>query len=190
MRIGWACVMLIACGNQSQPATPSPETSASATAPATATAPPSGTASVAETPSATASATATSPPPAAMKTLAEILANAKSITLTYKPKIDQPDLKQVDIKAAASIKGILDAVGADQRPEGSGPGYMSTFDFKFFDKDGNPLATFSLFASPTMSDSNKKYARINVADGTFGGVTVAKYDDLQKKLKALGVTLP
>ena len=191
MRIGWACVMLIACGNsQSQPTTPPPSETATATASATATAPPSATASVAETPSATASATATAPPPAPMKTLAEILANAKSITLTYKPKMDQPDVKQLDIKSAASIKGILDAVGADQHPEGPGPGYMSTFDFKFFDKDGNPLATFSLFASPTMSDSNKKYARINIADGTFGGVTVAKYEDLQKKLKALGVALP
>ena len=26
-----------------------------------------------------------------------------------------------------------------------------------------------------MSDSNKKYGRINVADGTYGGITVAKY---------------
>jgi hypothetical protein len=69
-------------------------------------------------------------------------------------------------------------------------GYMTTFDLKFVDKDGNPLATVSLFSSATMSDSNKKYGRINVADGTYGGITVAKYADLQQKLAALGVTLP
>jgi hypothetical protein len=41
-----------------------------------------------------------------------------------------------------------------------------------------------------MSDSNRKYGRINVADGTYGGITIAKYEDLQKKLKSLGVELP
>ena len=192
MRIGWACVVLIACGNQSQPATPEAARATatpSATAPATPGASASASATATEAASASASATET-PPPAPLKTLAETLATAKSITLTWRPNLDAPDVKQMDINSAASIKAILDAVGPDQRPSGSGPGYMPTFDFKFFDKDGNPLATFSLFSSPTMSDSNKKYARINVADGTYGGVTVAKYEDLQKKLKALGVTLP
>ncbi len=67
---------------------------------------------------------------------------------------------------------------------------MSTFTFRFEDGSGNPLATVILYASATMSDTNKKYGRIDVADGTHGGIAVTKYDDLQKKLKTLGVTLP
>jgi hypothetical protein len=189
MRIGWAlgCI-LVACGNGSQSGT-------TATTP-TASAPPTQTvatasASASTTPSATATETASAtPPPAPMPTLQEILANAKEIKLIWRPKLDTNETKNLEIKTAATIKGLLDVIGPDQRPEGNGPGYMSTFDFKFVDKDGNPLATVSLFASPTMSDSNKKYGRINTADGKFGGIVVAKYADLQKKLKALGVDLP
>jgi hypothetical protein len=67
---------------------------------------------------------------------------------------------------------------------------MSTYSFRFEDAKGNPIATISLYASPTMSDSNKKYARIDTAEGKYAGVVIAKYEDLQKKLKSLNVTLP
>ncbi len=186
MRIA-ACVMfLIACGNQAAPeaTTPTATAQASATAPATASAAPSVTASAA--PSATASAT----PPAPSKTVGEVLATAKTIKLTWRPKLDSTDAKLVDVTTAATIKAIVDAIGGDQSPQGNGPGYMATFELKFVDQGGNPLATISLYSSATMSDSNKKYGRINVADGTYGGITVAKYADLQKKLKSLGVELP
>lgn len=188
MRIA-ACVMfLIACGNQSAPeaTTPTATATATATAPATASAAPSATAE----PSATPSATASAPPPAPSKTVGEVLATAKTIKLAWRPKLDSTDSKTVDITTAASIKAIIDAIGGDQSPQGSGPGYMATFELKFVDQGGNPLATISLYSSATMSDSNKKYGRINVADGTYGGITVAKYADLQKKLKSLGVELP
>jgi hypothetical protein len=187
MRIGWVlgCMVLWGCGNgtQSQPTTPTPSVTQSA-APVVSAAP--SASAVATAPS----ATATTPPPTPMKTLAEVLANAKTIKLSWRPKLDSNETQSIEIKTPATIKAILDTIGPDQRPEGGGPGYMSTFDLRFEDQGGNPLATLSLFASPTMSDSNKKYGRINVADGTYGGITVAKYGDLQTKLKALGVTLP
>ena len=191
MRFGWVFVVVAACGNSSTPATtPSGTGTGTGTATATATVTASASAAPAETATASAAPTATTPPPAPMKTLAETLATRQVHHPHVAPQDRHERDQQIDIKTAATIKAIINLVGADQRPGGSGPGYMSTFDFKFFDKDGNPLATISLFASATMSDSNKKYGRINVADETYGGIVVAKYDDLQKKLKALGVELP
>jgi len=184
--IAWLAVSL-ACGNQStqEPTPTAPTTSATATS-----APTASTASIpSATPSAEPSATATAPP-APMKKLSEILATAKSIKLTWRPKLDSNDAKLLDITTAQSLKQIIDAIGADQSPEGPGPSYMATIEMRFLDQGGNPLATISLYASATMSDANKKYGRINVADGTYGGITVAKYEELQKKLKALGVELP
>ena len=127
--------------------------------------------------------------PTFTKSLKELLADAKTIKLTWREKLDTNEAKTVTIQAQ-SVKGIIDAIGADQTPGGSAPAYMSTYSFRFEDAKGNPIATISLYSSPTMSDSNKKYGRIDTADGKYGGIVVAKYEDLQKKLKALGVTLP
>jgi hypothetical protein len=180
-------ILVVACGNQQTTAAAPTASATESAVPVASTAPPTVTASASVTPSATASAT---PPPAPMKTIGETLANAKTLHVAWRPKLDSNDTKNVEIKTAGAIKQIVDAIGGDQRPLGAGPGYMTTFDLKFVDKDGNPLATVSLFSSATMSDSNKKYGRINVADGTYGGITVAKYADLQQKLAAVGVTLP
>jgi hypothetical protein len=178
---------MVSCGNQAQQSATAP----TASAPPAESAAPVASASVAPPSSATASASATpTPPPVPTKSLQEILANAKTIKLTFRPKLDSNESKSLDITSPATIKAIVDAIGGAQHPEGGGPGYMPTFDLRFVDKDGNPLATVSLFASETMSDSNKKYGRINVSDGTYGGIVVANYADLQKKLKSLGVELP
>jgi len=187
MRIGWGLlVVVLACGNQQSVASPTP----SATPPPTASASPEPSATPSAAPSETASAAPTAPPAPPMKTVQETLASAKSIKVTWRPKLDSNESKGLDVKTPATIKQIVDAIGGEQRPEGPGPGYMSTLELKFIDQGGNPLATVSLFASETMSDSNKKYGRINVADGTYGGITVAKYADLQRALKGLGVALP
>ena len=181
--------VLVACGNQEQPPTQPPPAASSAPAPS---ATPVASASAAPVASATPEPTASATPPAPTitKTLKELVTDAKSIKLTWREKMDSNEAKVVTIHTAATIHGILDAIGADQVPSGSTPAYMSTFSFRFEDAKGNPLATVSLYASTTMSDSNKKYGRIDVADGTYAGITVAKYDELRKKLKSIGVTLP
>jgi hypothetical protein len=184
-------VAAIACGNPEEPKTAQPPV-ASTSPPAATSAAPVASESAAPvasaTPSATASATAPAPP-AFTKTLKELLADAKVIKLTWREKLDSNEAKTLTINAQ-SLKGILDAIGADQTPGGGAPAYMSTYSFRFEDAKGNPIATISLYASTSMSDSNKKYGRIDTADGKYGGVVVAKYDELQKKLKALGVPLP
>jgi hypothetical protein len=182
---------VVACGNnQEQPKTATPAASETATASATASAEP--VASTAPIASATASAAPTEtapPPPTFTKPLKDLLADAKTIKLTWREKLDSPDAK-VQTIAAASIKGIVDAFGADQVPSGGGPAYMATYSFRFEDAKGNPIATISLYASATMSDSNKKYGRIDTADGKYAGITVASYETLQKKLKTLTIPLP
>jgi hypothetical protein len=190
-RVVVSFIALLACGNQEQPKTAEPPT-ASATPPAATSAAPVASASASAAPVASAAPTATEtapPPPAFTKSLKEILGDAKSIKLTWREKLDSNEAKVVTI-SAQSIKGILDAIGAEQTPAGSTPAYMSTFSFRFEDAKGNPIATVSLYSSPTMSDSNKKYGRIDTADGKYAGIVVAKYEDLQKKLKALSVALP
>ncbi len=181
----WGLVLSCACGNPSNQEATTPTATATASAPVASVA--SEPTASAPTASATPSATVA---PVPQKKLSEILANAKTIKLTWRPKLDSTDAKLLDIATPQSIKQIIDAIGADQSAEGPGPSYMATFELKFIDQGGNPLATISLYASATMSDSNKKYGRINVADGTYGGITIAKYEDLQKKLKTLGVELP
>jgi len=182
---------VVACGNnQEQPKTAAP--AASETASAAASTAPVASAPASATASATASAapTETAPPaPAFTKPLKDLLADAKTIKLTWREKLDSPDAK-VQTITAASVKAIVDAVGADQVPSGAGPAYMATYSFRFEDGKGNPIATISLYSSATMSDSNKKYGRIDTADGKYAGITVASYDALQKKLKALSIPLP
>jgi len=181
---------VVACGNnQEQPKTVTPV--ASETASATASAPvASTTASASASATASAAPTETAPPaPTFTKPLKDLLADAKTLKLTWREKLDSPDAK-VQTIAAASIKGILDAIGADQVPSGGGPAYMATYSLRFEDAKGNPIATISLYSSATMSDSNKKYGRIDTADGKYAGITVANYDTLQKKLKALSIPLP
>ena len=181
---------VVACGNnQEQPKTVTPV--ASETASATASAPvASTTASASASATASAAPTETAPPaPTFTKPLKDLLADAKTLKLTWREKLDSPDAK-VQTIAAASIKGILDAIGADQVPSGGGPAYMATYSFRFEDAKGNPIATISLYSSATMSDSNKKYGRFDTADGKYAGITVASYETLQKKLKALSIPLP
>ncbi len=190
-RVVVSFIALLACGNQEQPKTAEP-LAASATPPAATSAAPVASESAAPVASATAAPSATEtapPPPAFTKSLKEILGDAKSIKLTWREKLDSNEAKVVTIPAQ-SIKAIIDAIGAEQTPAGSTPAYMSTFSFRFEDAKGNPIATVSLYASATMSDSNKKYGRIDTADGKYAGIVVAKYEDLQKKLKALSVALP
>jgi len=182
---------VLACGNQEQPpSTPPP--AASSAAPAPSAAPAASESAPAASAEPAPSATATAPaPPAFTKTLKQLVGDAKIIKLTWRENMDTNEAKTVTIRAAHTIAGILDALGPDQVPSGSTPAYMSTFQFRFEDAKENPLATVSLYASSTMSDANKKYGRIDVsADGAYAGVTVAKYDELQKKLKGIGVTLP
>ena len=120
--------------------------------------PPIASASVAPPASATASASATpTPPPVPTKSLQEILANAKTIKLTFRPKLDSNESKSLDITSPATIKAIVDAIGGGQHPEGGGPGYMPTFDLRFVDKDGNPARHGEPASRPrTMSDSNRR----------------------------------
>jgi len=182
---------VVACGNnQEQPKTVTPV--ASETASASASAAPVASTSASATASATASAAPTEttpPPPTFTKSLKDLLADAKTIKLTWREKLDSPEAK-IQTIAAASIKGIVDAMGADQVPSGGGPAYMATYSFRFEDAKSNPIATISLYSSATMSDSNKKYGRIDTADGKYAGITVANYETLQKKLKALSIPLP
>jgi hypothetical protein len=185
----WSLAFMLACGNQATPASTTPTATASVAPPPTATASTAASSAPSETATASAAPTA-SAPPTPQKKIGEVLANAKTIHLTWRPKLDSNDAKLLDITTPQAIKQIVEAIGPDQTPQGEGPSYMATFTLKFVDQGQNPLATISLFASTTMSDSNKKYGRINVADGTYGGITVAKYEDLQKKLKPLGVDLP
>jgi len=179
-----------ACGNREQPPA-APATTASSP-PAASSAAPAPSAS--EAPVATAppepTATATPPPPAFTKTLKQIVGDAKIIKLTWREKMDTNEAKSVTIRAAPTIRAIIDDLGADQTPTGTPPAYMSTFTFRFEDAKENPLATVSLYSSDSLSDSAKKDGRLDTASGDFAGITVAKYDELQKKLKSLGVTLP
>ena len=193
LRVVISSIALLACGNQEQPKTAQPPV-ASTTPPAVTSAAPVASESAAAPTVASAtpapSATETAPPaPTFTKSLKEILDGAKTIKLTWREKLDSNEAKVVTIPAQ-SIKGIIDAIGAEQTPAGSTPAYMSTFSFRFEDAKGNPIATVSLYSSPTLSDSNKKYGRIDTADGKYAGIVVAKYEDLQKKLKALSVALP
>jgi len=196
MRIGrfvGCLVYVIACGNQETP----PATTPTATSTAAPSAAPAASESAAPAASAAPSASAApaasasaAPAPSITKTLKELVGGAKTIKVAWREKLDSNEAKTVTVNTAATIKGIVDAMGPDQTPGGSTPAYMWTYTFRFEDGQGNPLATVSLFASATMSDSKKKDGRIDVANGTFGGVTVAKYEDLQKRLKAIGITLP
>ncbi len=184
-----ALVATIACGNAEEPKTAQPP-AASTSAPVASATSAAPVASESAAPVVSAAPSASAPaPPAFTKTLKELLADAKVIKLTWREKLDSNEAKTVTIPAQ-SLKGIIDAVGADQTPGGSAPAYMSTYSFRFEDAKGNPIATISLYASASLSDSNKKYGRIDTADGKYGGIVVAKYDELQKKLKALGVALP
>jgi len=190
MRItSFLLVSLIACGNSEKPpAEPAPAASSAAPAPSTA---PVASDSAAPAASATPAPSASvAPPPAFTKTLKQLVGDAKIIKLTWREKMDSNEAKVVTIRTAATIKAILDAMGPDQVPSGSSPAYMSTFQFRFEDAKENPIATVSLYASDNMADENKKYGRIDTADGTYAGLTVAKYDELQKKLKSIGVKLP
>jgi hypothetical protein len=179
--------LVIACGSSSTtPQSPTPSTTASAPAASASAAPvASASASASAVPSATAEV---EPPP--LKPLKEILANAKTIKLVWQERIDTNQGMTIDIKTDAAVKGILAAIGADQSPQGGVPGTMITFAFTFQDAAGNRIATVSLGASATMSDSNKKYGRIDLPDGTHAGVVVADYAGLQKRLKTLNVNLP
>ncbi|HEY2367244.1 MAG TPA: hypothetical protein VGH87_12700 [Polyangiaceae bacterium] len=180
---------VVACGNQEQPKTATPAASETATA-ATASAVASDAPSASAVASVSAAPTETAPPaPTFTKPLKDLLADAKTLKLTWREKLDSPDAK-VQTITAASMKGIVDAIGADQVPSGGGPAYMATYSFRFEDAKGNPIATISLYSSATMSDSNKKYGRIDTADGKYAGITVATYETLQKKLKALSIPLP
>jgi len=188
---------VVACGNQEAP----PATTPTATASSAPSAAPAATTSAAPeasaAPSAAASAApaattaAAEAPPQLTQSLKELVANAKSIKLTWREDLSSNEAKTVTIKAPATIKAILDAMGPDQKPSGSTPAYMSTYSFRFEDAQGNPLATVSLYSSATLADTAKKYGRVDVsATGKFGGITVEKYEELQKKLKAIGVPLP
>jgi hypothetical protein len=184
-----ASVLVMACGNQQQPEPATPTTSAPPAATSAAPAASESSAPVASAaPEPTASATP--PPPALTKTVKQIVGDAKIIKLTWRENMSSNDAKTVTIRAAPTLRAIVDAIGADQTPTGTPPSYMSTFTFRFEDAKENPLATISLYASDTLPDSAKKYGRIDTADGSFAAITVAKYDELQKKLKSLGVTLP
>jgi len=182
---------VVACGNnQEQPKTVTPVASETATASASAAPVASTTASATASTTASAAPTETAPPaPTFTKPLKDLLADAKTIKLTWREKLDSNEGK-VQTIAAASIKGIIDAIGADQVPSGGTPAYMATYSFRFEDAKGNPVATISLYASATMSDSNKKYGRIDTADGKYAGITVASYETLQRKLKSLSIPLP
>ena len=195
MRIGrfvGCLVCVIACGNQEAPPATTPTATATAAPSAAPVASESAAPVASAAPSASAAPVASAAPaaPSITKTLKELVGGAKTIKIAWREKLDSNEAKTVTVNTAATIKGILDAVGPDQTPGGSTPAYMWTYTFRFEDAQGNPLATVSLFASATMSDSKKKDGRIDVANGTFGGVTVAKYEDLQKRLKAIGITLP
>jgi len=188
MRFHYALLgLIIGCGNQTEPQSPAP--TSSTTPAASTTAPPmiSASASASATPSATAVVEA---PPPQLKPLKELLANAKSIKLVWQERIDTNLGNTIDIKTDATIKGIMSAIGADQSPQGGVPGFMITFSFTFQDAAGAKVATIGLGASTTMSDSNKKYGRIDLPDGTYAGIVVADYAGLQKRLKALNVNLP
>jgi cytoskeletal protein RodZ len=188
---------LVACGNQEAPPATTPTATASAAPSAapveSASAAPAASASAAPEPSATPAATASAAPapPAFTETLKELVASAKSIKLTWREDLSSNEAKTVTIKTPATIKAILDAMGPDQKPAGGTPAYMSTYMFRFEDGKGNPIATVSLYSSANLSDAAKKYGRIDMAsNGKFGGVTIANYAELQKKLKAIGVPLP
>jgi hypothetical protein len=190
VRLGFL-ICVLACGNQ-EPATspPPPVTShpaTTSTAPA-ASASAAPVASTAPEPSATASAAPAAP--SITQTLKQLVGSAKVIQVAWREKMDSNQAKTATIRSVATIKAIIDALGADEVPSGSLPAYMWTFTFRFEDAKENPLATVSLFASPTMADETKKYGRIDTADGRFSGLTVAKYDVLQKKLRPLGIKLP
>ncbi len=179
--------LIIACGNQTEPQSPPPTTTASAPS-ASASAPPVASASASAASSARAVVEA--PPPPQLKPLKELLANAKTIKLVWQERIDTNQGNTIDIKTDSAVKGIIGAIGADQSPQGGVPGFMITFNFTFQDAKGDKVATIGLGASATMSDSNKKYGRIDLPDGTYAGIVVADYPGLQKRLKALNVNLP
>ena len=189
-RVIVSLLCLVACGNQEQPpAAPAATASAPPAASSAAAAP-----SASEAPVATAppepTASATPPPPAFTKTLKQLVGDAKIIKLTWREKMDTNEAKSVTIRAVPTIRAIVDDLGGDQTPSGTPPAYMSTFTFRFEDAKENPLATVSLYSSDSLSESAKKDGRIDTASGDFAGITVAKYAELQKKLKSLGVTLP
>ncbi len=192
------CLFLVAaCGNQEAPPATTPmatTSSAPSAAPsATTSAVPEASAAPSAAASAVPAATASEAPapPQITQSLNELVANAKSIKLTWREDLSSNEAKTVTIKTPATLKGILDAIGPDQKPSAGTPAYMSTYTFRFEDAQGNPLATVSLYTSANLADSAKKYGRVDVAaTGKFGGITVANYEELQKKLKALGVPLP
>ncbi|HSQ63016.1 MAG TPA: hypothetical protein VLM85_07360 [Polyangiaceae bacterium] len=188
--------VLVACGNQEAPPATTPTATASSAPSAAPVATTSAAPEASAAPSAAASAApsaaaAAEAPPQLTQSLKELVANAKSIKLTWREDLSSNEAKTVTVKAPATIKAILDAMGPDQKPSGSTPAYMSTYSFRFEDAQGNPIATVSLYSSATLADAAKKYGRVDMASGgKFGGITVAKYDELQKKLKAIGVPLP
>ncbi len=183
-------VCLVGCGNQEPPSAPPPSASAAPAPPPSAAPVASESAAPAASTAPTPSATAQPPAPAFTKTLKDLVGGAKLVKLTWRENLDSNEAKTVTIRTPQTIRAIVDALGADQVPAGTAPAYMSTFTFRFEDAKENPLATVSLYSSPTLPDSAKMFGRIDSADGKFAGVTVAKYDELQKKLKSLGVTLP
>ncbi len=136
------------------------------------------------------SASAVVEAPPAFKPLKEILADAKTINLVWRERTDSNEGKTMTIKTDATIKGLVKAIGADQVPNGGVPGVMTMFGFAFQDAAGTTIATIGLASSTTMSDSNKKYGRIDLPNGKYAGIVVADYADLQKRLKALNVNLP
>lgn len=187
---------VVACGNQEAPPATTPTATASSAPSAAPVATTSAAPEASAGPSAAASAapsaaTAAEAPPQLTQSLKELVATAKSVKLTWREDLSSNEAKTVVIKAPATIKAILDAMGPDQKPSGSTPAYMSTYSFRFEDAQGNPIATVSLYSSASLADAAKKYGRIDMASGgKFGGITVEKYDELQKKLKAIGVPLP
>src|SRR5215831_15937400 len=150
LRLLLVAATVVACGNnQEQPKTVTPVASETASATASAAPVASTTASASASATASAAPTETAPPaPTFTKPLKDLVADAKTIKLTWREKLDSPEAK-VQTIAAASVKGIIDAMGGDQVPSGGGPAYMATYSFRFEDAKGNPIATISLYSSAT-----------------------------------------